>query len=112
MKTVFQIQKPDDMQATIVLTATVGEFRELRTQLSGKWPSAEFSRSIGDRSEEQTSELQSLMRISYAGFCLKKKKTPKTVALHTIKNKVHQSTINVQSEVKVTRLNTNTSTTH
>src|SRR3546814_6598793 len=24
------------------------------------------------RSEEQTSELQSLMRISYAGFCLKK----------------------------------------
>src|SRR3546814_7772956 len=25
-----------------------------------------------DRSEEHTSELQSLMRISYAGFCLKK----------------------------------------
>src|SRR3546814_2385616 len=30
-----------------------------------------------DRSEEHTSELQSLMRISYAVFCLKKKnKTP------------------------------------
>src|SRR3546814_3343924 len=29
----------------------------------------------GDRSEEHTSELQSLMRISYAVFCLKKKKT-------------------------------------
>src|SRR3546814_1564391 len=29
---------------------------------------------IGDRSEEHTSELQSLMRISYAVFCLKKKK--------------------------------------
>src|SRR3546814_4013806 len=28
-----------------------------------------------DRSEEHTSELQSLMRISYADFCLKKKKT-------------------------------------
>src|SRR3546814_5087817 len=28
-----------------------------------------------DRSEEHTSELQSLMRISYAFFCLKKKKT-------------------------------------
>src|SRR3546814_10787171 len=27
------------------------------------------------RSEEHTSEPQSLMRISYAGFCLKKKKT-------------------------------------
>src|SRR3546814_8117529 len=30
------------------------------------------------RSEEHTSELQSLMRTSYAVFCLKKKKTPKT----------------------------------
>src|SRR3546814_1363271 len=29
------------------------------------------------RSEEHTSELQSLMRISYAVFCLKKKKAPK-----------------------------------
>src|SRR3546814_3303183 len=30
---------------------------------------------IHERSEEHTSELQSLMRISYAVFCLKKKKT-------------------------------------
>src|SRR3546814_1322412 len=30
---------------------------------------------IAPRSEEHTSELQSLMRISYAVFCLKKKKT-------------------------------------
>src|SRR3546814_2892246 len=30
-----------------------------------------------DRSEEHTSELQSLMRISYAVFCLKKKQTSK-----------------------------------
>src|SRR3546814_9990452 len=29
---------------------------------------------VGRRSEEHTSELQSLMRISYAVFCLKKKK--------------------------------------
>src|SRR3546814_5480727 len=37
---------------------------------------------IGDmRSEEHTSELQSLMRISYAVFCLKKKNT------HTTQNK-------------------------
>src|SRR3546814_3879948 len=28
---------------------------------------------VGERSEEHTSELQSLMRISYAFFCLKKK---------------------------------------
>src|SRR3546814_4928252 len=30
------------------------------------------------RSEEHTSELQSLMRISYAGFCLKKQRIQKT----------------------------------
>src|SRR3546814_7931526 len=30
-----------------------------------------------DRSEEHTSELQSLMRISYAVFCLKKKNKPR-----------------------------------
>src|SRR3546814_8395045 len=34
-------------------------------------------RDIGSRSEEHTSELQSLMRISYAVFCLKKKKKKK-----------------------------------
>src|SRR3546814_4086916 len=33
------------------------------------------ARQIVGRSEEHTSELQSLMRISYAVFCLKKKKT-------------------------------------
>src|SRR3546814_8179922 len=31
------------------------------------------------RSEEHTSELQSLMRISYAVFCLKKKKNKRTL---------------------------------
>src|SRR3546814_1906362 len=34
------------------------------------------------RSEEHTSELQSLMRISYAVFCLKKKKTPQQHYYH------------------------------
>src|SRR3546814_7280883 len=33
---------------------------------------------VGERSEEHTSELQSLMRISYAVFCLKKKKKTNT----------------------------------
>src|SRR3546814_8633930 len=37
------------------------------------WPSDIFGRMIRERSEEHTSELQSLMRISYAVFCLKKK---------------------------------------
>src|SRR3546814_3097320 len=34
------------------------------------------------RSEEHTSELQSLMRISYAVFCLKQKKTKRATARH------------------------------
>src|SRR3546814_5694307 len=37
-----------------------------------------YSGGTGGRSEEHTSELQSLMRISYAVFCLKKKTIEKT----------------------------------
>src|SRR3546814_9940491 len=37
----------------------------------------------GSRSEEHTSELQSLMRISYAVFCLKKKKKIQHTLDHT-----------------------------
>src|SRR3546814_4859712 len=37
-------------------------------------PAVEVGQRPGGRSEEHTSELQSLMRISYAVFCLKKKK--------------------------------------
>src|SRR3546814_5855266 len=50
---------------------------DLRKRLAS--PTVEISGSVlhsgtpTSRSEEHTSELQSLMRISYAGFCLKKK---------------------------------------
>src|SRR3546814_9236758 len=60
------------------------EFRHMKLangQPPMLWPislrSARSARScdrLGVRSEEHTSELQSLMRISYAVFCLKKKK--------------------------------------
>src|SRR3546814_9143303 len=43
-----------------------------------KQPVQGNSRGRPVRSEEHTSELQSLMRISYAVFCLKKKKTNQT----------------------------------
>src|SRR3546814_1850443 len=39
------------------------------------------------RSEEHTSELQSLMRISYAVFCLKKKKDERTIHIEYIQEK-------------------------
>src|SRR3546814_10676187 len=46
------------------------------------------------RSEEHTSELQSLMRISYAVFCLKKKKNKhityqQSTSHHTLNNPTH-----------------------
>src|SRR3546814_7266042 len=42
------------------------------------YPVDRLAEQLGGRSEEHTSELQSLMRISYAVFCLKKKKKEKT----------------------------------
>src|SRR3546814_4674760 len=42
-------------------------------------PGADGADALTVRSEEHTSELQSLMRISYAVFCLKKKKKQKNL---------------------------------
>src|SRR3546814_5161609 len=67
------VDRGRDRRAHLVLLADVALERQaataclvhrLRGGVDGAW-----------RSEEQTSELQSLMRISYAVFCLKKKKT-------------------------------------
>src|SRR3546814_1712750 len=44
------------------------------------------------RSEEHTSELQSLMRTSYAVFCLKKKKRQTQQTQHTTQKKNHTHT--------------------
>src|SRR3546814_4248457 len=46
-----------------------------------------------DRSEEHTSELQSLMRISYAVFCLKKKKNnnKKHISIESHSRRANQS---------------------
>src|SRR3546814_10869117 len=44
----------------------------------------------GLRSEEHTSELQSLMRISYAVFCLKKKKTTHIPHKHHITTRTNK----------------------
>src|SRR3546814_2558274 len=53
---------------------------------SARSPSSGTSSS---RSEEHTSELQSLMRISYAVFCLKKKKETITHHITTLKSQQH-----------------------
>src|SRR3546814_7399467 len=49
----------------------------------------ELRRSAG-RSEEHTSELQSLMRISYAVFCLKKKKKKQDQLIQTATPKTNE----------------------
>src|SRR3546814_3215026 len=46
-------------------------------------PPLRISLTMLPRSEEHTSELQSLMRISYAVFCLKKKKKHNNTHKHT-----------------------------
>src|SRR3546814_3091752 len=65
-----------------------------RAHRSGR-PSAAASISTvtspGRRSEEHTSELQSLMRISYAVFCLKKKITNKKLIATHMLEEPHQT---------------------
>src|SRR3546814_2112242 len=58
------------------------------------WLAAERARRHeGIRSEEHTSELQSLMRISYAVFCLKKKKKKKRTKTETTKDQMYHNNI-------------------
>src|SRR3546814_8964797 len=53
-----------------------GEFEQMHDrQRFGSMPFRVLDQELVPRSEEHTSELQSLMRISYAVFCLKKKKS-------------------------------------
>src|SRR3546814_6685917 len=71
----------DDAIRLGLRTVEIGEqfqIIEAQSSTAKKYDGADFV----PRSEEHTSELQSLMRISYAVFCVKKKKT-------TDKNKVH-----------------------
>src|SRR3546814_9955875 len=51
----------------------------------------------GYRSEEHTSELQSLMRISYAVFCLKKKNKQSHTHKQLNQNTIHKPTTHVTS---------------
>src|SRR3546814_7591067 len=57
-------------------------FRGIQQPAVGSIERIGLDRSAQRRSEEHTSELQSLMRISYAVFCLKKKKQIRIVIKH------------------------------
>src|SRR3546814_5745249 len=63
--------KPDQRQRNIGLWQETGRRLGVESQAAASTPPAVY---VQNRSEEHTSELQSLMRTSYAVFCLKKKK--------------------------------------
>src|SRR3546814_10166329 len=65
----------------------------LLMSLPDTFPKKTMPRGIADtpRSEEHTSELQSLMRISYAVFCLKQKKTINNLKHQMQHNHNHQT---------------------
>src|SRR3546814_8072884 len=60
---------------TLLTTWSRGRKLMQQKMADGSMPIPVFVKSAANRSEEHTSELQSLMRISYDVFCLKKNKT-------------------------------------
>src|SRR3546814_9288653 len=75
---VLRIIRRRVMSVTLVIEVAVVDFHDRAADVAGfRIPGdviADFQSAGHVRSEEHTSELQSLMRISYAVFCLKKKK--------------------------------------
>src|SRR3546814_10858160 len=80
--TLFRSQQTGRVQRPVGRQGFIG--RALRCRVL---PHALPRHRQGNRSEEHTSELQSLMRISYAVFCLKKKNTH-----NTTKDSLHEQT--------------------
>src|SRR3546814_10309162 len=71
---VENVLKPGELIAAVTLPPAVGGYQA--------YHKVRDRASYAFRSEEHTSELQSLMRISYAVFCLKKK--TKSIVTHKI----------------------------
>src|SRR3546814_9708381 len=67
-------------------------------------------RNFPTRSEEHTSELQSLMRISYAVFCLKKKKQSKKTPNYIYKKNKTKKNRYVRTKIRSNRSTTNNTT--
>src|SRR3546814_7476395 len=73
---VFQRMKAAGATSKAPLKEAFGEWRNLKLVLLALFGAVAGQAVIGFRSEEHTSELQSLMSISYEVFCLNKKTTP------------------------------------
>src|SRR3546814_8326893 len=75
----LEMPDPDQSRAAVemVMATLFDVFRDTRLEPFTSdlaWGFVNSFHVVAKRSEEHTSELQSLMRISYAVFCLKKKK--------------------------------------
>src|SRR3546814_2304793 len=66
--------KPDPVTGEVISSSFARTYTKTQTELIRDYRVAgQVVDKLGLRSEEHTSELQSLMRISYAVFCLQKK---------------------------------------
>src|SRR3546814_6747879 len=74
--------EPEEVDVSLPLGERVGHSLVLGTTRVGKTRLAELFVTQDIRSEEHTSELQSLMRISYAVFCLIKQKSSEVLLHH------------------------------
>src|SRR3546814_5530912 len=89
------VQGPDFPTGGIIVESARG-IREAYTTGRGSMRVRARWHVEDQRSEEHTSELQSLMRISYAVFCLKKKKKTNNniiIKKQTTSNNIHESII-------------------
>src|SRR3546814_7581639 len=77
------------VRSSSMVSATPRSARNRGLPTRTSWPATLAAMPLpGMRSEEHTSELQSLMRISYAVFCLKKKNDPHNEVLDKLRHQV------------------------
>src|SRR3546814_5854668 len=87
--TLFRAREGDRLEVTVVDDGVGGVGADgnglagMRERVARMGGTLAVESPRGQRSEEHTSELQSLMRISYAVFCLKKKKIMNTTTQRT-----------------------------
>src|SRR3546814_10231256 len=109
----LMIRRPPRSTRTDTLFPYTTLFRSAQVRAAGRLGGAQDELSAGtsspgapgeERSEEHTSELQSLMRISYAVFCLKKKKNKRNKSNYNIQQKDinRQKIIQLRSRQKKT----------
>src|SRR3546814_3208804 len=75
----FLKEHPEVLYVDLLIADMNGVVRGKRIERTSLHKVYEKGINLPARSEEHTSELQSLMRISYAVFCLKKKKQQKKI---------------------------------